>query len=237
MRRPVAWSGSRPVSSLLESPGATRGLLVVWTLAWVAALLVYDRRGALRRARIAKVAASLGFVAAGGLAAAGLDGPAGGALVAAVVACLVGDGLLSYPGRRAFLAGTAAFLVGHVGYAVAFWAAPAPSPAPPGAVAGAGGAVLAMGALALVRVAPRVDRGLFVATAAYVLVIATMVAAAVRLGPSRPLVAAGAVAFALSDLSVAEDRLVAPSFLHRAWGLPLYYAAQLAIAFGMGAVR
>ncbi len=225
------------MSSFLEPAAAARGVLVVWTLAWVAALLVYDRRGALRRARLAKIAASVGFVTAGGLAAMRLDAPAGGALVAALVACLVGDGLLSYPGRRAFLAGTAAFLVGHVGYVAVFWVVPNPAPAPAGVVAGAGAAVLAIGALALARVAPRVDRSLLVATAAYVFVIATMVAVAVRLGPSRPLVAAGAIAFALSDLSVADDRLVAPSFLHRAWGLPLYYAAQLAIAFGIGSGR
>jgi uncharacterized membrane protein YhhN len=36
-----------------------------------------------------------------------------------------------------------------------------------------------------------------------------------------------AVAFALS---VARDRFVVPGFVNRAWGLPLYYAAQLVLA-------
>jgi uncharacterized membrane protein YhhN len=43
-------------------------------------------------------------------------------------------------------------------------------------------------------------------------------------------VAAGALAFTASDVSVARDRFVRPQFLNRAWGLPLYYVAQLLIA-------
>ena len=42
-----------------------------------------------------------------------------------------------------------------------------------------------------------------------------------------------AVAFFCSDLSVARDRFVAPGFANRAWGLPLYYAAQLAFAWSV----
>ena len=41
---------------------------------------------------------------------------------------------------------------------------------------------------------------------------------------------AAAVAFYLSDVSVARDRFVAPGFGNRIWGLPLYYAAQLLFA-------
>jgi uncharacterized membrane protein YhhN len=64
---------------------------------------------------------------------------------------------------------------------------------------------------------------------AYITVITAMVALAagsVWLRASWTL-AAGAVGFYLSDLSVARDRFVAPAFVNRAWGLPLYYAAQL----------
>jgi hypothetical protein len=43
-------------------------------------------------------------------------------------------------------------------------------------------------------------------------------------------VAVGALAFAASDVSVARDRFVRPEFVNRAWGLPLYYAAQLLLA-------
>jgi uncharacterized membrane protein YhhN len=39
--------------------------------------------------------------------------------------------------------------------------------------------------------------------------------------------AAGAIAFYLSDFSVARDRFVVHEFFNRLWGLPLYYGAQL----------
>ena len=43
-------------------------------------------------------------------------------------------------------------------------------------------------------------------------------------------VAVGALAFTASDISVARDRFVRHQFINRAWGLPLYYAAQLLLA-------
>ena len=51
---------------------------------------------------------------------------------------------------------------------------------------------------------------------------------------------AGAVLFAVSDISVARDQFVRPAFINRLWGLPLYYAAQLLLAGSVslgGAVR
>jgi hypothetical protein len=35
----------------------------------------------------------------------------------------------------------------------------------------------------------------------------------------------------LSDLSVARDRFVKPAFVNRLWGLPLYYASTVLIAW------
>jgi uncharacterized membrane protein YhhN len=43
-------------------------------------------------------------------------------------------------------------------------------------------------------------------------------------------VAVGALAFTTSDISVARDRFVRHQFVNRAWGLSLYYAAQLLLA-------
>ena len=43
-----------------------------------------------------------------------------------------------------------------------------------------------------------------------------------------------AVAFYVSDVSVARDRFVAPGFGNRIWGLPLYYGAQLLFALSTG---
>jgi hypothetical protein len=47
----------------------------------------------------------------------------------------------------------------------------------------------------------------------------------------------GAVGFYLSDLSVARDRFVVSEFVNRLWGLPLYYAAQVAMAWSVHAER
>ena len=44
------------------------------------------------------------------------------------------------------------------------------------------------------------------------------------------LLLAGAFAFYVSDLAVARERFVSSSFLNRAWGLPLYYGAQILLA-------
>ena len=43
----------------------------------------------------------------------------------------------------------------------------------------------------------------------------------------------GAVMFTASDIAVVRDRFVAPGFVNRLWGLPLYYAAQLIIAWSI----
>jgi len=49
------------------------------------------------------------------------------------------------------------------------------------------------------------------------------------------LIVAGAGLFVLSDLAVARNRFVAPGFVNRAWGLPLYFAGQLLLAASIGA--
>jgi hypothetical protein len=43
------------------------------------------------------------------------------------------------------------------------------------------------------------------------------------------------VLFYLSDLAVARQRFVHASFVNRAFGLPLYYAAQILIGLTVGA--
>jgi uncharacterized membrane protein YhhN len=66
---------------------------------------------------------------------------------------------------------------------------------------------------------------------AYLVVISAMVAlAAGSAALGRPRLLVGAVAFFVSDLSVARDRFVVPGFANRLWGLPLYYGAQLVFA-------
>ena len=74
---------------------------------------------------------------------------------------------------------------------------------------------------------------------AYVLVIVVMCAAAT--GSSRafgslvPVVAAAC--FMASDVAVARDRFVVRSVANRLWGLPLYYFAQLLLAWTVTLAR
>lgn len=144
-----------------------------------------------------------------------------------------GDVLLIPKDRRAFLAGLVSFLLGHVGYAIAFamrgvdptWTA----------AAGLSCAVLALPVLRWLW--PHVERKMRGPVAAYVVVITAMVALAAgtfgAAGDARILL--GAVAFYLSDLAVARERFVSPGFVNRAWGMPLYFGAQLLIASSVSA--
>jgi uncharacterized membrane protein YhhN len=173
---------------------------------------------------VAKPLASLGFLLAAVGAGAAAPGYGRGVLVGLVL-CWLGDVLLIPKAKPAFLAGLGSFLAGHVAFAWAFFErgiAPATS-----AVA------LAAITLPVVGVwrwlAPHVGAGMRVPVIAYISVIAIMVSTA--FGTHALLPIAGAVAFMVSDVAVARDRFVAPGFTNRAWGLPLYYAAVLILAF------
>jgi uncharacterized membrane protein YhhN len=72
---------------------------------------------------------------------------------------------------------------------------------------------------------------------AYITVITIMLSCAfgVQEMTRHPLIWIGALAFYLSDISVARDRFVHRDLANRLWGLPLYYAAQLLLAMSVGA--
>ena len=72
----------------------------------------------------------------------------------------------------------------------------------------------------------------------YLCVIGVMVVAAISavVAGTHWLIAAGAIGFALSDLSVARDQFVRPALINRVWGLPLYFASQMMIAASVALV-
>jgi uncharacterized membrane protein YhhN len=194
----------------------------------VAALLAAERRGLRRGVWLAKPLASTGFVALALVRGAGAT-PYGRGVLAALALGWLGDVLLIPKGaRRAFLAGLAAFLLGHLAYAAAF------------AMRGLAGAWLAAGALgaaagaaAVARwLAPHVPARMRLPVVAYVGAISLMAAtAAGAFGATRDAaLLAGALGFFASDLAVARERFVASSFANKLWGLPLYYASQLLLA-------
>jgi uncharacterized membrane protein YhhN len=218
------------------------------------ALLVYaeHRRAATMRV-IAKVVASLAFLALG--ICARHSGDYGTWIVAGLALGVAGDIALLGESQAAFMAGLGAFLLGHVAYVIAI-----ATVIPPASwLAGASYlAVLpvAVAGFALVKLWPRLGT-MRVPVIAYVLVIVTMVIGALALrtvpdtsnlaapqaqlmGTIAPaysraheLFAAGALLFFASDLAVARDKFVGASFANKAWGLPAYYGGQLLIAWSL----
>ena len=194
----------------------------------VAGLLVAEYRRSRAGLWLAKPVASLAFIWAG-LAAGALDSGYGQLVLLGLVLCLLGDVLLIPLERPAvFRAGVFAFLAGHVAYSAAFLTRPLD---PLGLAAGTVLLAVVVGAV-LRWIGPTLPAGMVWPVRVYMIVIGLMSALACGVtaagGPWA--VAVGALAFTASDVSVARDRFVRHEFVNRAWGLPLYYAAQLAIA-------
>jgi uncharacterized membrane protein YhhN len=194
----------------------------------VIGLLLAQYRGSQAGVWAAKPLASTGFIAVA-VAAGALATPYGLAVLVALVLCWVGDVFLIPRGAGTFfLVGLVSFLLGHVGYAVAFtllrpdplWLAVAAALALPPVFA------------VLRWLRPHLSERMRIPVVVYVVVISLMVVAAVGAAAAtgRAAIAAGAVCFYLSDLSVARHRFVSESFWNKSWGLPLYYAAQLILA-------
>lgn len=198
------------------------------TTCFVIALLVAEHKASQRGVWIAKPLASLGFVWVACVSGA-TGSPYGETVLLALIACALGDVLLITKGSGpAFLAGMAAFALGHAGFAAAFWQRGIER------VATAVALVLMAGvAVATLRwLAPRLPADMRVPIRVYIAIISVMVALAVGASVENgsPWMAVGAIAFAVSDLSVARERFVQPAFANLLWGLPLYYAAQLVLA-------
>jgi len=212
---------------------APEAAAVAATAAGLGALLAAERRGARAGVWLAKPVASAGFVALA--LARGAAGTGYGRLVLlALVFGWLGDVLLVPKGaRRAFAAGLASFLVGHLVFAAAFLArGVAPAWLAAGAAAAAGAAIPVARWLA-----PHVPAPLRAPVRAYVVVISAMAACAAGAfgATGDAALLAGALAFFLSDLAVARDRFVAKGFANKLWGLPLYYGGQLLLAWSAGA--
>jgi uncharacterized membrane protein YhhN len=179
-----------------------------------------------------KPLASLGFlVAAVGFGA--FESQYGKLVFAGLVLGALGDLFLLGRARQFFVGGLVSFLLGHVVYVLAF------------ASLGISAAEAIGAALVMAGVLFLIGRWVFphapdmrVPITAYMLVIGLMCVAAVgAYSAGAPwMVPVGAVMFTASDLAVVRDRFISKGFVNRAWGLPLYYAAQLLIAWSIAAV-
>lgn len=203
----------------------------MWAVLCVAAvgvlLFAEKTNNALIRA-ISKTTASTAFIACA-VAFGAANTLTGQVLLVGLVFCWLGDVLLLSHKDKVFLGGLVAFLLGHVAYGVMF------------VVLGvkplwiAGGTVFVAILLPVIArwLLPNVKAKMKGPVIAYMVVISAMVAlAAGCVGfTERPVFLLAAIVFFVSDLAVARDRFVTPGFQNRAWGLPLYYGAQLLFAF------
>ena len=125
------------------------------------------------------------------------------------------------------MAGVFAFLLAHLAFAAAFLVRGVSWP----------GTLLAVLPLATVAipiarlVLPKAEE-LKEPVAVYIVVVTAMAALAVgnAVREHAPLPALAGLMFWCSDLAVARDTFLKPGFVNRAWGLPLYYGAQLVFA-------
>jgi len=144
----------------------------------------------------------------------------------ALAASWIGDLSLSFEGKRAFVVGLVAFAGAHIAYVVAF--ALRDGFSVPWFTVGLG--AMAITGVAVLRwLRPHRPAELAVPLAAYVTVIALMVATAFATHGADPdaRIPLAAVLFAASDILVARQQFVAPAMANRLIGLPLYFAAQL----------
>ncbi len=205
--------------------------LAVTLLATLLFAEVTERRTA---ALVVKTPLSLLFVAVGvSLAHAGPAGTYVPALLVGLVLCLIGDVFLALTPKWAFRAGLVSFVLGHVGYVVAFLAIGQPTWLTAVGLVATG----TVSTIALRWLWPHLGsmRGPVIV---YIVVITSMVLAAwtvmgtATLAPrGRWMILVGALLFYVSDLFVARHRFVKKQALNRLIGLPAYYAAQFLLAF------
>lgn len=206
----------------------------------VAAEIRSDRRGRLMWKPLASAAFCAVPILGGALDRSGLAHEIALWVLAGLVLGAAGDIFLMFDSERSFLAGLVAFLLGHVAYVVAFARLVEPRHWVEGAMIAAPIFAAIAAAIVLRWLWPRLG-AMRVPVIVYVAVISTMlvggIAAAAHdhaLGARAGwLAAAGAAAFYASDLAVAREKFVARDTWNRVIGLPVYYGAQLLIAWSV----
>jgi uncharacterized membrane protein YhhN len=158
-------------------------------------------------------------------------------LLAGLILCWIGDvSLVFFFDKRLFLLGLASFLLGHVMYAIAFFAR--------------GGLhlttwlalplIAAFSGYVFTRFRPHLGE-MRAPVTAYIVVISLMLLGAAGLAgnaslplPNRLMTVSGAFSFYISDIFVARQRFVRPAYINRLLGLALYYLGQFLIALAAG---
>ncbi len=202
---------------------------ITFTVAFAAALVWAEASGS-SPARVFKMLASTGFIAVA-LSVGGMSNTYGRLVLLALAFSWIGDLLLTYASRPAFLSGLVAFLLGHVAFSFAFGVLGVDA-----RFAGAAAVVLAIAAAIVWRWLRPFVGDMAGPVVAYIVVISVMVvmAAGAYGSGATALVPIGAALFFLSDIAVARNQFVSSGVANRVVGLPLYYLAQILLASTAG---
>lgn len=196
-------------------------------LAGAAAYLIASWKGIRLAAVLAKAVASTSFVVLG-IVNGGFETSYGRFVLAAFIFSWAGDMLLLSLRSSFLLAGIAAFFIAHIAFIAAF----AMNDISLQAFFVTLAAVASLAVLILKWLWKYLGELYKIAVPLYLGAIAIMVSLAVAVSAaSMPTtVAVGALAFAVSDISVARDRFIERNIINKTWGLPLYYFAQILFA-------
>lgn len=152
-------------------------------------------------------------------------------ILLALILSWVGDALLLSLRSSFLLAGIAAFFFAHIAFGAAFasqnldtvWLFTSL-------------AILTAAALAFIRWLWKYLTSFYkIAVPVYLAAITVMTSLAISASGASmsPLLGVGAIAFAVSDVSVALNRFVERKIVNKIWGLPLYYLAQILFAISV----
>jgi uncharacterized membrane protein YhhN len=201
-------------------------------------LLYYEKKKARRLLLITKSSLSLLFV----LTALLQPHPVQAffyTLFVGLIFCLIGDVCLALPQEKAFKAGLAAFLVGHIFYIFTFssliqvnlW------------ISTGFFVLVGLSALIFLWLRPHL-KSMLIPVLLYILVITVMASGAWAVFLRTPFhvfgrtfILAGSLFFYVSDIFVARDKFIKEEYRNRFLGLPLYYAGQFLLAFSIGLLK
>lgn len=196
--------------------------------------LSFDAKNMQKLALKTKFLASLAFVGfAWDLGA--WDTTYGRLVLLALVLCLAGDVLLALKDKsRNFLLGIGAFLLAHLVYAGAFLQFGFNNAQLP-LIRLLIFAVLAVLIITGLWLRPHLQGKFKLAVPAYLVAIGLMLISALGNQSLSAFwwIVCGATLFAVSDLFVTRHRFIQPAIINRIIGLPIYYTAQLMLAYSV----
>ena len=186
-----------------------------------------DYKGSRPASAAGKIIASSSFVTLAVMNRA-TDTGYGRLILIALALSWLGDVLLLPRSPSFLMAGMATFLAAHLAFAAAFTSASIDAYQ----LSGAFLCFSFFGILVIHWLWKHLTRAFRPAMIAYLVVIIVMASLAIAFAAAtgQVIVAIAAIAFMISDISVARDRFVERNIVNRIWGLPLYYFAQLLFA-------